>query len=69
MHQEENENQMPQLKEEWKERSCPRGLLCGSPLIKAHEEQNERKRDGKWQPRDDREWAGGGEGALRSERE
>ena len=30
---------MPQLREEWKERSCPRGLLCGSPLIKAHEEQ------------------------------
>lgn len=43
MHQEENENQMPQLREEWKERSCPRGLLCGSPLIKAQEEQNERK--------------------------
>lgn len=27
------------------------------------------RRDGKSQPQDDREWAGGGEGALRSERE
>lgn len=26
-----------------KKGSCPRGLLCGLPLIKAHEEQNQRK--------------------------
>lgn len=59
---------MPQLREEEKG-AVLWGLLCGSPQTWLLGGTNRGRRDGKSQPPDDREWAGGGEGSAEVRKE
>lgn len=68
MHQEENENQMPQFREEWKERQLPEGTVLW--LTSNQGSQGNKLKEGKKGNRSFRKAVNGkverGEGELRS---